>query len=418
MVISKNSILSDEEYLNAQHWLQRPGGKFVLDDDSNSVRHRIWGAKLALLETTFVNYDEVARAGLGICSVFDKITDIQSVVQAIYENSDAKLAFEIKVMYDAAMEYAHTMKIPIDDLVELAFEPTCLPSETPVAFKPPEIWVFGDYGYEDGLLSSPDKLHVDKEGNYLVMDQDITGDNVVQRIQLFSPFGKFMKVILKRGDGKVNGMRDFCLNKNGDLVVADADDQDRARIQIFDYDANQLMMIHVDKDNPDSTPRVLSVFSDEDDNIVCADIGAMCIRVYSPDGQVQAKFGEWGRSDGNFISLQNVTANNHKIYAFDNGVENTKTQVFDYNGKFINKLWSDVTFSQLVFGSDSQIYAVNGSDHSIDKLDLDGTIKKLTGSGYGSTMEDFWDPSSMVFLADGRIAVSERGNHRVKVFKL
>lgn len=315
-------------------------------------------------------------------------------------------------MYDISKEYAQTNKIPIDDLIELEFDPANLPSEKPPIFNPPETWVFGDIGEEEGKFYRPERVHIDQEGNYLVMDRD--------RIQLFSPLGKFMKVILQKGSGKVNEMGDFCLNKNGNIVVADTDDQNIARIQIFDYDGNQLMVINIEKDNPDHFPYISSIFIDEYDNIICADRGLSCVRVFSPDGKVKARFGKWGRPDGCFGALSCVAANNDKIYAFALGLDgpDKRTQVFDYNGTFIQSIWHGYSYKQVVFHTDGQIYAVR--DHYIDRLGLEGNHEVVAGreSSFGSSLDDFYDLSSMSFLPDGRVAVSDSSNHRIKVFKL
>ena len=413
----RSPSLNEEEFLGAQHWLEKQGGMFALRDESSSVPHRVRGAKVALLEAVFVHFDKPENAGGAICSVFTDLCMIDAVVEAIYENKDPQLAAEVKVMFDCAKEYAATMKIPVDDLVELEFDPSCLPSDPPAPFKPPEIWVFGDLGNEDGFLSDPVKIQVDKEGNYLVMDNNTIGVNVetVQRIQLFDPLGKFVKVILKRGDGKVNGMDDFCLNKDGNLVVVDQEDNDKNRLQVFDYDANQLMVINID-DGPDSAASIREVFVDDDGNMICPDIGESCIRIYGPDGKLRIKFGSWGMEEGQFRAVCRVTAQGGKIYAFDNGVDKVETVVFDYDGQFLSKFDTGIQHWQLVFDEKNQQFYVIQDDHSIEILALDATSKKKIGA-FGYALNEFWFPSSLVILDDGRIAVADKSNNRIKVFK-
>lgn len=324
-------------------------------------------------------------------------------------------------MYDLTKEYAEMMKIPLEDLVELEFEPDCLSTEPPESYTPPETWVFGDVGDEEGQFSSPYKVEVDQEGNYLVLDQDIiAGPGIVvqQRLQLFNPLGKLIKVILKRGEGKVNGMGDFCLNNSGNIVVVDEDDQERARIQVFDYDGNQLIVINVAKDDPESCPRVLSVCIDEDDNIIAADMGCTCVWVYGPDGKVKSRFGKWGRHDGGFMDLRCAYAKDKQIYAFDQGGNVIFTKVFDYDGNFIKTIWHGYTYIQIVFHTDGKIYTVLSDQ--IHRIDLEGNREVVAIQGdSGDALDQFHCITSAAFLPDGRMVVSESGIHqRIKVLKI
>lgn len=323
-------------------------------------------------------------------------------------------------MYDLAKEYAATMKLPIDDLVELEFAEGSLPAEPPVEpYKPPEMWVFGDIGDEEGMLSSPDKVAIDKEGNYLVLDQDITGGPGItthQRLQLFDPLGKLIKVILTRGEGKVNGMNDFCLDNNGNVIVADVDDNDRARIQVFDYDGKQLLLIEVNKEDEDSYPRVLTVYNDDDGNIIAADMGCTCVWVYGPDGKVKSRFGKWGRGENCFMDIRSAFAKDDKIYAFDQGGNTIFTKVFDYNGNFIKTIWHGYLYSQIVFHTDGKMYTVQSDE--IHRIDLDGNKEVVAKKGEEG-LNDFHVITSMAFHPDGRIVVTDAGiNNRITVFKI
>lgn len=95
----KSSTISEEIYLEVQAALADhiPGGKFVLKDESLSVPRRLLGAKLALVRGVLVNLDEPEKAGREICDVFKNIIFIKAVVDAIYEKTDAKMAYEVKV---------------------------------------------------------------------------------------------------------------------------------------------------------------------------------------------------------------------------------------------------------------------------------------------------------------------------------
>lgn len=91
----KGYIISEEDFLKAQHWLT--GCIFAVEDSKLTPSQRILGARLALLESLLKHHDNDVAAGNMICQIFNKVTDIDEVVNAIYEKADQKLAYEVKV---------------------------------------------------------------------------------------------------------------------------------------------------------------------------------------------------------------------------------------------------------------------------------------------------------------------------------
>lgn len=93
----KGYIISQEDFLKAQHWLKFPKGLLVIRDKDFTPSQRVLGGRLALLESFLKHHDDSTAAGGAICQIFNSLVDIEEVVNAIYEKADPKLASNVKV---------------------------------------------------------------------------------------------------------------------------------------------------------------------------------------------------------------------------------------------------------------------------------------------------------------------------------
>jgi len=65
--------------------------------------------------------------------------------------------------------------------------------------------------------------------------------------------------------------------------------------------------------------------------------------------------------------------------------------------------------------TETAMHIVDSAQHRIIELDPDGSPRNLVG-GEGLGAGEFFKPTSVIALADGRIAVVDRGNHRLQIF--
>lgn len=91
----KGYIISEDVFLKTQYWLRE--GVSAIEDSKLTPSQRVMGARLALLESVLKHHDNDTSAGNMICHIFNKLIDIEEVVSAIYEKTDQKLAYEVKV---------------------------------------------------------------------------------------------------------------------------------------------------------------------------------------------------------------------------------------------------------------------------------------------------------------------------------
>jgi len=264
-LIALKNVNPDEETFNkVKFWLKQQTGKFTLEDSDNSTEDRVVGCKIALLEVSFLYFDEPQVVAKYFRFLLTKLRGVGGVDSAIEAKDNPTILAQVKVINDAAREYVSSLGQEYGDWPDFEIPSEALPIDK-ADYEPPEIWCFGDYGMADGQMSYPEKVAIDKEGQFLVLEEHtigMGGVETIQRIQLFSPKGKFLRSVVKRGQGKVNGMADFCLTKDGNILVADEDEEGKSRIQIFDYEGNQLLQITSEIEEPDIAPRFNSVAVD------------------------------------------------------------------------------------------------------------------------------------------------------------
>ena len=297
-LITLKHVSPDEETFNkVKFWLKQQTGKFTLEDSDNSTEDRVAGCKIALLEASFLYFNEPQEVAKYFRSLLSKLRGVGGVVYAIQAKDNPTILAQVKIINDAAKEYVLSLGQELGDWPNFDIPSGALPTDK-ADYEPPEIWCLGDYGMADGQMSYPEKVAIDKEGQFLVLEEHtigMGGVETIQRIQLFSPKGKFLRCVLKRGQGKVNGMADFCLTKDGNIVVADGDEEGKGRIQICDYEGNKLLQIISEGEAPDIAPRFKSVAVDPDGKIIAGDIAAMpCVCMcFPPTGKPSANSESW-----------------------------------------------------------------------------------------------------------------------------
>src|SRR5205809_4696198 len=187
----------------------------------------------------------------------------------------------------------------------------------------------GGKGSGRGQFDSPTGIAVDGSGNVLVAD---TGNG---RIEQFSPTGAFLSIIGTKGSGQgqLGQPNGIAIDRVGNIYVADAGNHRVLTLKpegtfIAEWKGPELGF---------NGPRRIAI--GPDDSIYVADQGHSRIVKFNPDGTVVTGWGSKGNGDGQFndptsLAVDPVT---NKIYVAD--PINKRIQVFDSNGKFLNK-WS------------------------------------------------------------------------------
>lgn len=419
-LVSLKYVTPDEDtYNKAKFWFKQQTGKFAFEESDNSTDDRIIACKIALLEVAFIYFDEPDLVTRSFRSLLEKLKEIGGVYSALKDKNNPTLLAQVKIIEDAAKEYILGLGQEQHDWPEFYVPAEALPNESS-AYQPPAIWCFGDYGTTNGQMSYPEKVAVDKKGQYLVLEENVIGVGgiiTVQRIQLFDSNGKFLKCLLKRGDGKVNGMADFCLTQDGSVLVADDDEEGRSRIQIFDYEANKLLQVAPLLES-EIRPKFNHVTTDTEGRVIAGDTSGVCIYTFGNDGKVVSKFGKFGRKEGEFQSIDAVSCDKFgKIYVADSVMR--RIQVFDEDGNFLSMFGSRGTYLRyLLFdASRDEVFGADYESHKVRVYSKDGELLREHGK-YGTALNECWFPYGLAQLPDGKIAIAERENHRITVLKI
>ncbi|XP_067024613.1 E3 ubiquitin-protein ligase TRIM71-like [Acropora muricata] len=423
LIALKYVNLDEETYNKTKFWLGQETGKFAFEDSDNSTEDRVVACKIALLEAAFINYDQPVVATRSFRSLLRKLNGIVAVHSTIKDKNNPSFLAQVKTIDDAAKEYIVSLGQEIHDWPEFDIPAEVLSGDSP-EYQTPDIWCFGDYGMADGQISYPEKVAIDKEGHFLVLEENVIGVGdviTIQRIQLFDYNGKFLKCLLQRGQGKVNGMADFCLTQDGNLLVADEDGDNMSRIQIFDYEGNQLLQIAPCSEGESSLkirPKFMHLTIDHEGRIIAGDTSGFSVHVFGIDGKVVSKFGKFGRNEGDFQSIDAVSCDKMgKIYVADS--VRRQIQVLDTDGNFLSLFGPRGTYLRYMFfdAARKEVFGTDYENHKIRVYSEEGEPLREHGK-FGTTLNECWFPYGLAQLPDGKIAIAERENHRITVLKI
>lgn len=268
----------------------------------------------------------------------------------------------------------------------------------------------GGKGTGKGQFDSPTGIAVDGSGNVLVAD---TNNG---RIEKFEPSGVFITTLGAKGTGygQLGAPNGLAIDQAGNLYIADA------------------LKHCVEKLSPDGTfigewkgsnlglygPRRIAI--GPDNSLYIVDQGHARIVRLSTDGQVLAAWGTKGTGDGQFDDPTSVAVDptTRKVYVAD--PRNSRIQVFDSNGKFLEK-WSvrewgaPVGFEDLAIDSKlGRLYASSAHMNSVLVFDLKGT---RSGSLTPKPPDKLQGPSALA-LANRKLYVLDMAANRVSEIDL
>jgi DNA-binding beta-propeller fold protein YncE len=265
-------------------------------------------------------------------------------------------------------------------------------------------------GSGKGQFDSPSGIAVDASGNILVAD---TGNG---RIEKFSPTGAFLSIIGTKGSGQGQFARPngIAIDRVGNIYVADAGNH---RVLTLKPDGTLI----AEWKGPELGfygPRRIAI--SPDDSMYLVDQGHSRIVKFSPNREVLGSWGSKGNGAGEFNDPTSVAVDpaTNKIYVAD--PINKRIQIFDSNGKFLNK-WSvpewgkPVGFEDLAIDSQGgRLYASSAHMDTVLIFDFNGTrIGALTPKP-----PDVLKGPSGVALSGRKLYVLNMYGNRVSVIDL
>jgi DNA-binding beta-propeller fold protein YncE len=263
----------------------------------------------------------------------------------------------------------------------------------------------GGKGIGKGEFDSPSGMAVDPNGNILVAD---TGNG---RIEKFSPSGVFITTLGTKGtgQGQLGAPNGLAIDQAGNLYIADAS---KHRVEKLSPDGTFL----AEWKGPEPGlygPRRIAI--GPDNSLYVVDQGHARIVRLSTDAQALGAWGTKGTGDGQFDDPTSVAVDptTSKVYVAD--PRNSRIQVFDSNGKFLQK-WSvrewgaEVGFEDLAIDSKAgRLYASSAHMNAVFIFDLNGT---RVGSLMPKPPDKLEGPSALA-LANRKLYVSDMAGNRV-----
>jgi len=218
--------------------------------------------------------------------------------------------------------------------------------------------------FGDGLFDNPHGLRVDPEGNIWAVDN---GSHIVVKMD---PKGRVRMVLGRRGvSGETEDLfyrpTDIAFAPNGDFFVSDG-------------------------------------------------YGNSRVVKFSKDGRFIKAWGKRGVKDGEFNTPHSVVVDKSgRLLVADR--ENFRIQIFDQDGKFLQK-WTHVgsPWGLALYG-DNTLFMSDGYNNRILKLDLDGRIIGSFGH-HGKMPGELELPHEMTVDSHGAVYVGEITNWRAQKF--
>ncbi len=230
-------------------------------------------------------------------------------------------------------------------------------------------------GSADGQFSSPNDVHVDKDGNIWV------ADTYNYRIQKFDSTGNFLLKFGTNGtaDGQFNRPTGISSDSEGNIYVVDGSNN---RIQKFDSNGNFILKWGTAGTGDGQFNFQLSsqVNVDQDDNVWVGDWSNKRVQKFTKNGVFLLKFGTSGTGNGQFAASggpHDLAFDDYgNIYATD--LYNSRVQVFDSAGNFVKKFGirgdgpMQFTYpSAIIFDSVGDLYVADEFNSSIQRFTFD-----------------------------------------------
>ncbi|XP_077867860.1 E3 ubiquitin-protein ligase TRIM71-like [Saccoglossus kowalevskii] len=253
-----------------------------------------------------------------------------------------------------------------------------------------------------GQLNSPFGLTINKHGDF------VTADRENNRVVIHDIDGKFKQSFTFTGQfAKPFTPRDVTISDNNEYFMTDENNK-----QVVVSDENGKLIRKFGSSEIDN-PRGIAINS-VTKNVYVSEFSTDCIRKYTQDGVYIKSFGRNGSRRGEFNGPCMLAMNsNGMVYVPD--YNNDCIQVFNSDDQFLFEFSStgDSTMScSRAVAVDENDYVYVGSEHKVTKHDSNGQfICRID-----SDKDGLRHPLGVAVCNDGRIAVVDFSNNCIKVF--
>ena len=255
---------------------------------------------------------------------------------------------------------------------------------------------FGSYGTEEGQLTWPNALAVDRDGNVYLSDEWL------QQISVFDPDGTFQRKSGTEGeeDGHWNRPAGLAFDRQDNLLVVDSLNH---RIQRFTKAGHFLDKWGSFGTGQGELNAPWGITVDHQGNVYVADWRNDRVQKFTTDGRFLMAIGHSGSGDGEFNRPSGVAVDREgNIYVVD--WRNDRVQVFDLRGRFITKFLGDCHgYSRWA----EERMASNPENMKEQRAQ----VKDLTPE------QRFFMPTGIVVDPQDRIIISDTGSHRLQIYQ-
>jgi hypothetical protein len=136
---------------------------------------------------------------------------------------------------------------------------------------------------------------------------------------------------------------------------------------------------------------------------------------FSKDGKYLMEWGRPGSGPGEFRTVHGIAIDaKRRIYVGDR--ENSRIQIFDENGKFLDQ-WPNIPHPYFLYMSEDQhLWVGDGLVHKILKFDLDGNLLYSWGT-FGRMAGFLWGPHQLSVDKAGNLYVANAQGNNVAKFR-
>ena len=269
---------------------------------------------------------------------------------------------------------------------------------------------FGQQGSSVGEFGAPLGVAVNNRDEIAVTEAEN------HRVQVFRSDGTYLTCFGGPGHGK--GEFDFpcgiAFDETGNLLVSDRKNN---RVQVFDEQGKYLDEFDGAEGSVDSgLNEPLDLNIDSYGNIIVADTGNKVVKVFTAGKKIMQKIGE------NDIFKFPCSCVSYKQYLIVSDVDEECVSLFYREqgvplGKFLRgDGWYVPKPGLLAVDKAGQLMVCKEFNNNIQVGKLNGEFVAEFGTT-GSDLGELNHPCSMAVLSDGRIVVSDTGNHRIQIFE-
>ncbi|GBP35585.1 Protein wech [Eumeta japonica] len=224
-------------------------------------------------------------------------------------------------------------------------------------------------------------------------------------------------------EGQVSRPWGLCVDRDGNIIVADRRNN---RIQIFSNEGKFKSLFGSKGTGPGEFDLPAGITTDNYGRIIVIDKDNHRVQIFTPSGQFILKFGSFGKECGQFQYPWDVAVNTLGNIAVTD-TRNHRIQLFTGDGTYITKfvfeganptkmLKGPTTPRGVCFTTSGHIIISDFENHRL--IMIDGTLSRVICAvgREGSGNSELNRPSGIVTDDEGRIIVADSKNHRVMVF--